>query len=190
MYSASIKLESLFWDFTVHCHHKYFELLHVVPLYIWYPFVLYNLQWDNMATMLYLIHISISFFPSCTLITLTPLIDGIRRMKNLRYMALELSLDVRTQQSTPPGPLKQLRVFWRTWVHMMSWKIPLDFQKAIYRSNGVVSCWQRLYHSVNIRGCHQNGNFPYLQGVDNHHHPCLHVAIISQELGMSSLFQI
>ena len=33
MYSASIKLESLFWDFTVHCHHKYFELLHVVPFY-------------------------------------------------------------------------------------------------------------------------------------------------------------
>ena len=32
-------------------------------------------------------------------------------MEILRYMALELSLDVRTQQSTPPGPLKQLRVF-------------------------------------------------------------------------------
>ena len=45
------------------------------------------------------------------MITPTPLIYSIRRMEILRYMALELSLDVRTQQSTPPGPLKQLRVF-------------------------------------------------------------------------------
>ena len=60
--------------------------------------------------MLYLIHISISFFLSCTLITPTPPIDGIRWMTHLRYMDLELYLDVWTQQSTPPGPLKQLRL--------------------------------------------------------------------------------
>ena len=69
----------------------------------------------------------------------------------------------------------------------------LGCQRAGHGGSGVVNCWELLNcngYGINVgRGCFQNGRFLYLEGVDLHHHPCLHTVIFLQELGTPYLLQ-
>ena len=71
----------------------------------WYIFIFFNSQWENIATKLHLIHMSISIFSSFNLITKTPLLYGIGRMNFLGDTALKISSV--TQQSMSPVPPKR-----------------------------------------------------------------------------------
>ena len=110
----------------------------------WYLFISSNLQWEKIATTLYLVHISILYFTYCTLITPTPLLYGLGQITKLRTMDLKYFRTWRHNNQWHRGLWNGWGCRLRPQDQIMSWHLRTGCQRTVHGGNIMVNFWYRL----------------------------------------------